>query len=208
MSREILAFGVFAGAAFVATALCWIFPGAPLAQAGLACAAAVGLLAVFTSVMIYADTRRAFWALKLTAPRFYGATVLLGLTTVAAGMSWLEFFGATNLDSAFRIATAFGVAAHALLIGSEIRDAVQALRESSLIKRSERTIRMFLPWLRPARIVLFVLAACSSAIALMTSGAGSTAGMTVALAATFASQVLERFSFFTAVTAPRMPGGV
>ena len=34
MSREILAFGIFAGAAFVATALCWLLPGSRLAELG------------------------------------------------------------------------------------------------------------------------------------------------------------------------------
>src|SRR4029434_3286429 len=45
MSREILAFGLFAGAAFLATALCWAVPGSRLTLAGLAGAAAMGQLA-------------------------------------------------------------------------------------------------------------------------------------------------------------------
>jgi formate dehydrogenase iron-sulfur subunit len=209
MSREILAFGLFAGAAFVATALCWILPGAPLALVGVVGAATIGLLAVFTSVMIYADTRRAFWALQLTATRFYGATIVLGLTAVAAGINWLDSFGIVNLGSAFRIATVFSIAAHGLVLSWEAWSASRASSDPlSHIHRSERTIRIFLPWLRPARLMLFVLATCTSVIAMFVSGGISSVGITVALAATFGSQVLERFSFFTAVSAPRMPGGV
>jgi formate dehydrogenase iron-sulfur subunit len=209
MSREILMFGLFAGAAFVATALCWILPDVPLALTGLAVAAVIGLLAVFTSVMIYVDTRRPFWALRLTATRFYGATIVLGLTAVAAGVSWLNLFSTANLGSAFHIATGFSIAVHGLALGWGLWSASRASNDPlSPIQRSEQTIRIFLPWLRPARLMLFVLATGTSVIAMVASGVVSSLGMTVALAATFASYILERFSFFTAVTASRMPGGV
>jgi formate dehydrogenase iron-sulfur subunit len=209
MSREILMFGLFAGSAFVATALCWILPGAQLARVAVVAAATIGLLAVFTSVMIYADTRRALWALRVTTPRFYGATSLLGLTAVAAGINWLDSFGTANLGSASRIATLFSIAAHGLVLSWEMWSALRASRDPlNHIHRSEQTIRVLLPWLRPARLILFVLAICTSLIAIFANGVISNVGITVALAATFASQVLERFSFFTAVTAPRMPGGV
>jgi DMSO reductase anchor subunit len=67
---------------------------------------------------------------------------------------------------------------------------------------------VLLPWLTPARVVLFVVATLCSIVGLIVSGALSPIAVSVALAATFASQILERFSFFAAVTAPRMPGGV
>ena len=109
MSREILAFGLFAGAAFAAGALCWILPGSPLALAGVAATGAMGLIAVFTSVMIYVDTRRAYWSLPLTAARFYGATILLGVTAAATGMGAMEFLGVGNLASAFGFAVLFSI---------------------------------------------------------------------------------------------------
>jgi len=209
MSREILAFGLFAGAAFVATVVSWVLPGSRFALAGLAGAAAMGLLAVFTSVMIYADTRRAFWALPLTAARFYGATILLGVTAAAAAMSWMGLIVAADLASEFRIAMIISIAARTLFFGWELLSASRALHDpSNLSHRSERTIRVLLPWLTPARVASFILATSSSVAAIGASGAISTIGASVALAATFASQILERFSFFSAVTAPRMPGGV
>ncbi|MFZ4768236.1 MAG: DmsC/YnfH family molybdoenzyme membrane anchor subunit, partial [Roseimicrobium sp.] len=73
LSREILAFGAFAPAAFAAALSLvpsWI-------------AAAVGLGSVFCSVMVYVDTRRPFWVMSQTAPRFFGTTVLLGLAMAA-----------------------------------------------------------------------------------------------------------------------------
>ena len=209
MSREILAFGLFAGAAFVAMALCWVLPASLLELGGLTGAAAMGLLAVFTSVMIYADTRRAFWALPLTATRFYGATLLLGVTAAATVMSWMEPFGATHLASAFRISIIVSITVRALLFGWELWRAWQSLRDASNpCHRSEQTIRVLLPWLTPARLALFFLASSFSIAAITASGAVSAIVMSLALVATSAAQLLERFSFFTAVTAPRMPGGV
>ena len=209
MSREILAFGLFAGAAFVAMALCWLLPGSRVELAGLAGAAAIGLLAVFTSVMIYADTRRAFWALPLTATRFYGATILLGVTAAATVMSWMQLFGAAHLASAFRITMIISITVRTLFFGWDLWTASQGLRDpSNPSHRSEQTIRVLLPWLTPARLALFFFATFFSIVAIVASGAISVIAVSVALAATFASQLLERFSFFTAVTAPRMPGGV
>jgi hypothetical protein len=71
--------------------------------------------------------------------------------------------------------------------------------------RFQQAIRVLLPWLIPAHGALFVLATSCSIAAIVASGVISTIGASVALAVTFASQILERFSFFTAVTAPRMP---
>ena len=57
----------------------------------------------------------------------------------------------------------------------------------------------------PTRCALFILATSCSIAAIVASGVISTIGASVALPVTFASQILERFNFFTAVTAPRMP---
>ncbi len=209
MSREILAFGLFAGAAFAAMALCWVLPASPLELAGLTGAAAMGLLAVFTSVMIYADTRRAFWALPLTATRFYGATLLLGATATATVMSWMELFGTAHLASAIRISVIISLTVRALLLGWELWRAWQSLSDASNpCHRSEQTIRVLLPWLMPARLALFFLASFFSILAISSSGAVPAIVMSLALVLTFAAQLLERFSFFAAVTAPRMPGGI
>jgi formate dehydrogenase iron-sulfur subunit len=196
-------------ASFVAAALCWVLPGSPFALAGLTGAAAMGLLAVFTSVMICADTRRAFWALPLTATRFYGTTILLGVTAAATVISWMELFVAADLGSEFRIAVFISIAVRTLLFGWELWSALRGLRDASNRNhRSQQAIRVLLPWLIPARGALFVLATSCSIAAIVASGVISAIGVSVALAVTFSSQILERFGFFTAVTAPRMPGGV
>ncbi len=73
LSREILAFGAFAPAAFAAALNLipvWI-------------ASSAGLVSVFCSVMVYVDTRRPFWAALWTMPRFFGTTFLSGLAFAA-----------------------------------------------------------------------------------------------------------------------------
>lgn len=63
LSREAIALGgfLFAGALFLK----------PLAIC-------MGLLAVFCSAMVYHDTRREFWHLSRTGPKFFGTMLLLG----------------------------------------------------------------------------------------------------------------------------------
>lgn len=70
LSREIIAFGPFAPllALLVLTQNVLV----------LWSALAVGLAAVACSVMVYVDTRRAFWSLGRTSFRFFGTAVALG----------------------------------------------------------------------------------------------------------------------------------
>jgi DMSO reductase anchor subunit len=83
LSREILAFGVFAGWA-VAAALSSAIAATnaalvPLADVLAALAAASGLVAVGCSVMIYVRTNRPFWSGARTSLKFFGTAVVLGL---------------------------------------------------------------------------------------------------------------------------------
>jgi formate dehydrogenase iron-sulfur subunit len=204
MSREILAFAIFALVAFVGNALCWIVPDSGYARVGLAGAALVGLVAVFTSVMIYADTRRAWWALASTAARFYGATIVLGVTAVAAVLSSIA-----ASDVAFRFAVALSIAARTIFFAWETVRSVRAIADSSSpIHRSEKALRTLLPWFSRVRLGVFVLGTLVSVLALIASAPVTTAAASLALALSLLAHVLERFGFFTAVAAPRMPGGV
>lgn len=69
LSREILAFNGFMAAA----------AGACLQIASPWMAAALGLLSVFTSVMVYVDTKRPAWSMLETVPRFFGTALLATL---------------------------------------------------------------------------------------------------------------------------------
>src|SRR6185295_8302289 len=81
LSREIVAFGAFAMLACACAARAWAgeLPLAGEPDALLGATAIMGLLGVGCSVMVYAATRRAFWAAPATAVRFFGTSLLLGL---------------------------------------------------------------------------------------------------------------------------------
>ena len=75
LSREILAFSMFAPIPMVLAALPFVpdFPYKDLiARVTTLSALPLGLIAVFTSVMIYHDTHRTSWRFRLTAGRFFG----------------------------------------------------------------------------------------------------------------------------------------
>ncbi len=78
LSREILVFGAWSGAAFAYLATLWLDLH-PFIETSVALAAAAsGLVGVYCSVMVYAFTKRPFWNLTQTGTRF-------GLTLLAAG---------------------------------------------------------------------------------------------------------------------------
>ena len=84
LSREALVFGPWFGLALLAALTPHIAPLSGLnAQRLTAAAAALGGIGLFCSVMIYVDTRRAFWRFAQTAPRFFGTAVLFALAPVA-----------------------------------------------------------------------------------------------------------------------------
>ena len=90
LSREIVAFGGFAGlASAYAAAACapligWTIPPQIEQLAGGA-AALAGLVGVFCSVKIYADTRRPFWDVLISGPKFFATALCAG---AAGGASY------------------------------------------------------------------------------------------------------------------------
>ncbi len=84
LSREALVFGAWFGSATLATVAASGLSPVPLPLAPLLLVtAALGLAGLFCSVMIYVDTRRAFWHFAQTGPRFLGTAAVTGLAPVA-----------------------------------------------------------------------------------------------------------------------------
>jgi Fe-S-cluster-containing dehydrogenase component/DMSO reductase anchor subunit len=209
MSREILAFSVFAAASTVTVAAAWIPELRELLPMIAIGTAALSVIGVFTSAMIYIDTRRPFWAGRLTGPKFFGTTLLLGSTFAAAGLAIIDRLGLAELTS---------VATTAAVVATVIRTALFLWERSAYQRsltfpsdpahRSALTIARLLPWLPRLRAWLFVISTITGVLAIA-GGFGAQAVFAVlAAASTFGSQVLERFVFFTAAASPRMPGGV
>src|SRR5204863_5294656 len=89
MSREILAFIFFAGAALALITLRWHGSFSLPASSWMLATSALGLGSVFCSGMIYIDTRRPAWNATNTFTRFSGTTLLLGATATASIFSWI-----------------------------------------------------------------------------------------------------------------------
>lgn len=200
LSREAMVFGAWFGAATAATIAAngWsslALPRLPL----LAATTLIGLAGLFCSVMIYVDTQRVFWRFANTAPRFFGSAVILGLA------------GALTAPGA---PLALG---YALVLATLLKLAFEA-RALAPIKEADdgrhsparQTARLLTGPLRPAN-ELRVLAAMLGGILLpftIAAGAAPAVAAWPALGLALLGELAERYLFFRAVDAPKMPGTV
>jgi len=216
MSREIFAFGIFAApaAAFAGAALWNIGAGfvpklrlvenfvnpahfaVPLAMV----TAVFGLAGVFCSVMIYVDTHRVFWRRELTFVNFYGTTVLLGSAGIAVALAWTG-----SLSACAQIFTTVAMIFRIILFARESQNFRRALQNTAEPDhRSALTIRNLCRPLLKANGILFASSMLAGLLAF--SNHRAAIPTTLFLLLTLGSQVIERYFFFTAVIAHRMPG--
>ena len=187
LSREILAFSLFAPLPLVLVAAPYL-PDFPfkenLLPAARYLALPAGALAIFTSVMIYHDTRRSLWRLPLTSCRFYGTTAAFFLLALSFDHTWAR-------------------PAFALIL------LAKALPELFLLFASRRPTD-WTPDLHSARLMLGPLKHVTLGRFLL----GGIAVALLPLSPWFvlpfllATEILERRLFFQAVQAPKMPGGI
>lgn len=162
-------------------------------------AAAGGVLAVFTSVMVYVDTRRPFWSMKLTAGKFYGTMLLLGTALTGIVWAWM------NLPVA-RFAIPVALALRWLVSLFEMRENKKAVLDStSPWHRSARILTEKLPHLLKARRVMLTIVGVVLPIIIITQFQVPII-FTLSVAITLASQLIERYYFFTAAAGSKMPG--
>ena len=84
LSREAMVFGAWFGLATLTTlTAAGLVPAILSLRLLLGATVATGLLGLGCSVMIYVDTRRQFWRLAQTAPRFFGTAALATLALIA-----------------------------------------------------------------------------------------------------------------------------
>ncbi len=224
MSREILAFGLFAKvgvlyALSLAADSLPQFPGkamlvalGPVWEAG---AAAIGIGGVLCSAMIYVATRRAHWSAAPSIFKFFGTTVMCG----AAAVAWLAVLGPADGGAgrtSLRGLLVVVLIAAVSKLGFEVA-VLRHLRERqhTVWKRVALLMVRDLHNLTLARFLLGILGGVLLPAALLASlGPGVTiaGGTIVAVTAMFlflvAGELLERHLFFKAAPASRMPGGL
>ncbi|WP_165404074.1 DmsC/YnfH family molybdoenzyme membrane anchor subunit [Egicoccus halophilus] len=224
LSREIVAFGAFAGLTATAAAAL-ATPTGPLAEAAtwlLPTATVVGLLGVFTSVMVYAVTGRRWWSTPRVAARFAATTALTGCATLllvvvgTAAVTGADVRGAVRALAIASGSVGVGVgAADLALLRHHRRHDVTAGRIAAIDDELARVAWLHvrrMPGLTASRLVALCLGALAApwltwrmladdvGVGMLTAGAGL---MTVV-----AGELLERWRFFTASAPPRMPGGL
>ncbi len=229
LSREIVAFGLFAvlASAYVAIACAnymgWAIPQVVETSLGLIGGAA-GLMAVACSMMIYIDTRRAFWSPTNTVTKFLGTALVLGIP-VALIVSLASAVLSTSL-SIEHVLTTYGqrlcqslivVAGLKLLFELTIFANLHSKRHTPM-KRSALLLSGELRGPTTARFSFGVAGGILMPLVLLgESQLAPTSGFhpvfigviaVLSLAMCLAGEFLERYLFFTAVVAPKMPGAV
>jgi len=223
MSREIFAFGLFATAAAAFTgASLWdlatgLVPklhalesfGSPAQLAGplAIITAALGLLGVFCSAMIYVDTHRSFWNRAMVFTKFFGTTALLGAAGASAVLASISAFTGGAPWRAAAVSACLFLLLRTALLGWEfvtLRQMVTVCTDPN-----HRSGRIIWHLLRPKTFAGLAAIAASmilSAAAIFLAGAPAAVCAILSFLCACLSQGVERYFFFTAVVAPRMPG--
>ncbi len=224
LSREIIAFGMFAPLAAAYALTLWKpewFGDIPFAAALLGpelgfAVAGVGLLGVFCSVMLYHVTRRVFWSAGRTAFRFYMTAAVLGIATtvcttaITAAWTSSEASAAAlirQLGAALMLATAIKLAGDATLF-LHLRDKQFGdLKRSAVLMTGELWRWTFFRFAAGAIGGVLVPGALLLS-ATPTQWPPVVAASAASLVFCLIGEIFERSLFFAAVSAPRMPGTI
>ncbi|HVX09998.1 MAG TPA: DmsC/YnfH family molybdoenzyme membrane anchor subunit [Pirellulales bacterium] len=224
LSREILAFGAFAGAAVIYAASTWWSGGAAGTVEDMLGFAVVGcgLAGVLCSVMVYAVTRRTFWNAAATASKFFLSTATLGaataLSTSLLTAACLESVGPREVMAAYGQPLCAALAASMAIKLSLESTVFRHLRrkQASPLRRSAVLMAGELAAVTKSRFICGFVGGIALPMTLVRVDApsGESNGLLVGLVAVvlflacLAGELLERYLFFAAVAPPRMPGGV
>lgn len=198
LSREIIAFGLFAKIGAL-TMAAWWWGEFVMLRYSITLAALGGVLAVYTSVMVYVDTRRPFWSMKLTSGKFFGTMLLLGTAMPGVVWAWM------NVPAA-QVAIPTALVLRWLVSLFEMREIKNARRdESSPWHLSARVLTEKLPHLLHIRRIMLAIVGVVLPTVIITQIQVPLV-FTLSVAITLASQLIERYYFFTAACGPKMPG--
>ncbi len=224
LSREILAFSLFAGLATLYSASLWFAPNAMARSTALSewldeSLVVVGFVAICCSVMVYVSTRRDCWSFGNTAGRFLLTTALLGTCTLWATTS---IFGSSASDSGELTGRELQRALCAAIVPISI---AKLLLEASLfrwlwspsISSWKRSAELHVGPLSEITLARFACGLLGGVILPLiawnqspTTSEPLARAIVIAAAAIalLAGELLERYLFFAAAAAPRMPGAI
>ena len=214
LSREIVAFGVFAMTAVLYAGMV-IFRGSlpawlvPLTPSVGWTVVVTGLLGVFCSVMIYAVTRREFWRFDRTFNRFSLSTILLGTATFWMAVAWSGGDEGRALPLSVMLAkVVVGVALFKLLSEAVLYRYLLS-RHVTTLARSARLHVGPLAGIALGRNLFGIVGGIVlPGIAWSQHNTASPLLVTTVLVLSLVGELLERYLYFAAVASPRMPGAV
>jgi formate dehydrogenase iron-sulfur subunit len=218
MSREILAFGLFAPLAMLYAASFWqhavaqmlgVAPwtdaaGARVHDALRGAVATAGLVGVLCSVLIYHVTRRAWWSASSTGFKFFMTAAVLGLATgeLTLSLGRTPSMGALASTVARTLIVACALkAAGELTILRHLRD-----KRYSDLRRTAVLLTGDLRAYSTARFALLLAGAVATAWQL--DHPLSVSAAAIGLLLLLLGELLERTLFFAAMCSPGMPGGL
>jgi formate dehydrogenase iron-sulfur subunit len=216
LSREIVAFGAFAGVAVLNAAVQVLGLDHPIASLLPPAVAVAGIAGVLCSAMIYAVTGRRWWRLRTLAVRFGLTTVVGGLVVLLAVATATGWRTGADVTASVRLLALALVAGTACKLVTEV--AVLRHLRGPADDELARTARLLVGPLATASRWRVALGGAGGILlplgALLLAGADEphAAGMAaVALLATgllVAGELIERWQMFTASSPRRMPGGM
>ena len=223
LSREILAFGVFAICAVVYAGTVWA-PGLNAIADGMGFATALtGVIGVLCSVMIYAKTRRPFWSGTRTASKFMLTCIVLGLP-IALLVSLAACYWNHDLTTHAIMQTYGQTLCRWLMMAVATKLALEGLifvwlqqRQFTPLKRTALLLMGELSMTNVLRYFFGVMGGLILPMVLLSEKA-TTAGtegyeplfmgflVLLVTSLLLIGELLERYLFFAASVAPKMPG--
>ena len=218
LSREIVAFGLFAAAAFVFAVACWFVPPPWVLQSLYNFVAVLGVIGVFCSVMIYVVTGREFWGFRATAAKFTLTSAVLGISS-----AWLSIlvFESVEVSEKTRLSWQAGPSLlQSLVVVTSLKLAMEAAllrhllsRRRSPLKRSAMLMVGPLSGSTISRFACGILGGIVMPLFIWNDlpswenrGIFVVVSVAMLFVACLAGELLERYQFFAACASARMPG--
>jgi DMSO reductase anchor subunit len=208
LSREAIAFGGFAGLAVAYAATVWWDDAPSMRQWMGALVAISGLAGVLCSTMIYASTKRVFWNPFYTGLKFSLTCLILGLPFVLA----LQMTVAAAQPRVIALlCTGLIVASGVKLLAESAAFCWLGSRRFTPLRRTALLMTGELRRITGRRFVAGVAGgiALPSWLLATAAPAATPANLCAAvamLALCLMGELFERYLFFSAVIAPKMPG--
>jgi Fe-S-cluster-containing dehydrogenase component/DMSO reductase anchor subunit len=208
-SREVIALGGFLVLAGAHVAVVGLNLPTILQKAFAVVAAGLGLAAVASSAMVYADTRREFWRASQCFAKFFGTTLLLGLAVTLASVAFQPLISMRPLQ--LLAASVFLVTLVKLGFENRIlrhwtgETVLTPLNKTALLLEGE------LGRVARARVGFGIIGGLILPALVLLPGETTSAAIKPLAVATLilclSGELLERYLFFTAVAPAKMPGG-